>query len=224
MMTLYSYDHCPYCVKARMIFGFKNIDFHLETLLNDDEKTPISMIGQKMLPILKKESGEFMPESLDIIAYVDGLKQFGEPIVGPTKNNPFISKWLKDIRNYHYALAMPRWIHLGLKEFSTPSAQEYFTRKKELFTGPFSECLKRTPMLVNQAHEHLKILNDWMTASPYLWGEDLSLDDFHLFSSLRCLTTVENFQFPDKVNDYFLWISQNSKVPPHEPYLKGAKS
>ncbi|EPT9973233.1 glutaredoxin, partial [Escherichia coli] len=24
-MKLYIYDHCPYCLKARMIFGLKNI-------------------------------------------------------------------------------------------------------------------------------------------------------------------------------------------------------
>ena len=52
-MKLYIYDHCPYCVKARMIFGLKAFPFKLMCLLNDDEKTPISMIGVKMLPILK---------------------------------------------------------------------------------------------------------------------------------------------------------------------------
>ena len=40
-MTLYIYDHCPYCVKARMIFGFKKQPVRIKTLLNDDEKTPI---------------------------------------------------------------------------------------------------------------------------------------------------------------------------------------
>ena len=58
-MKLYVYDHCPYCVKARMIFGFKQIPFELITLADDDIKTPTSMIGVKMTPILEKDSGEF---------------------------------------------------------------------------------------------------------------------------------------------------------------------
>ena len=63
MLTLYHYDHCPYCVKARMIFGIKNTPFQLKALLYDDEATPHSFIGAKMLPIFKNRknlyAGEF---------------------------------------------------------------------------------------------------------------------------------------------------------------------
>ncbi|EQC2584863.1 glutathione S-transferase N-terminal domain-containing protein, partial [Shigella sonnei] len=38
-MKLYIYDHCPYCLKARMIFGLKNIPVELHVLLNDDAET-----------------------------------------------------------------------------------------------------------------------------------------------------------------------------------------
>ncbi len=53
-MKLYIYDHCPFCVKARMIFGLKNLPVERITLLNDDEATPTKMIGKKMAPILQK--------------------------------------------------------------------------------------------------------------------------------------------------------------------------
>ena len=53
-MKLFIYDHCPYCVKVRMIFGLKNINIQLVTLSNDDEKTPISMIGKKNGPCFGK--------------------------------------------------------------------------------------------------------------------------------------------------------------------------
>ncbi len=36
-VKLYIYDHCPFCVKARMIFGLKNIPVELNVLQNDDE-------------------------------------------------------------------------------------------------------------------------------------------------------------------------------------------
>ncbi len=219
-MTLYSYDHCPYCVKARMIFGFKDIPFHLVTLLNDDEETPLSMIGKKMLPILKKESGEYLPESLDIIAYVDGLKNFGVPIVKPSKKDLFLNQWLMDIRHYHYFLAMPRWPHLGLPEFKTESAQNYFTQKKEMSIGPFKDSLAQTDRFLKMAHDHLNLLEEKMNPTPYFWGETLNIDDFHLFSSLRCLTTVENFAFPPQVFQYFQWISEQSKILPHLPPVR----
>ncbi|STF72102.1 glutaredoxin [Escherichia coli] len=53
-MKLYIYDHCPYCLKARMIFGLKNIPVELHVLLNDDAETPTRMVGQKQVPILPK--------------------------------------------------------------------------------------------------------------------------------------------------------------------------
>ncbi len=46
-MELYVYDHCPYCVRAMMIFGLKNIPFKKHVLLNDDEETPIRLVGKK---------------------------------------------------------------------------------------------------------------------------------------------------------------------------------
>ena len=68
-MNLFVYEHCPYCIKARMIFGIKDLPVTIVFLDNDDEKTPIEMIGQKMVPILEYEPGKFMSESLDIINY-----------------------------------------------------------------------------------------------------------------------------------------------------------
>lgn len=53
-MKLYIYDHCPFCLKARMIFGLKNLPVELIVMSNDDEATPTRMIGQKMAPILQK--------------------------------------------------------------------------------------------------------------------------------------------------------------------------
>ena len=83
-MKLYTYDHCPYCVRARMIFGFKNIEFEHVILGNADEKTPIDMVGAKMLPILEKEDGSFMAESMDIIDYID--ENYGEAIPFEQRN------------------------------------------------------------------------------------------------------------------------------------------
>ena len=54
-MKLYVYDHCPFCVRARMIFGLKNLPVELVVLANDDEATPIGLVGKKVVPILPKK-------------------------------------------------------------------------------------------------------------------------------------------------------------------------
>lgn len=91
-MKLYVYDHCPYCVRARIIFGLKNLPVENITLLNDDESTPVGLVGKKVVPILIKENGEAMPESLDIVNYVD--ETYGEKLLSE-EVRPEISDWMK---------------------------------------------------------------------------------------------------------------------------------
>ena len=136
-MTLYIYDHCPYCVKARMIFGLKSIPVQLKTLLNDDEKTPISMIGVKMVPVLEivseKKGRIFMPESLDIIRHADKEN----PLVSSWEEDPALSEWLEENGFLSYELAMPRWVRSGMEEFQTEIRPQIFYSQKRGDDRPF---------------------------------------------------------------------------------------
>ena len=123
-MKLYVYDHCPFCVRARMIFGFKKVPVDLVTILNDDVETPTKLIGQKIVPILVKENGEAMPESLDIVRYIDA--HYGEKVLSE-KVRPQIEDWLKQVGSYHNHLVLPRFTRLGLPEYATQSAVNYFS-------------------------------------------------------------------------------------------------
>ncbi|PKT95188.1 glutaredoxin, partial [Neisseria meningitidis] len=70
-MKLYMNGHCPFCVRARMAAGLFGADVEEAVLANDDEATPIGMIGAKQVPVLQKEDGSFMGESLDIVRHFD---------------------------------------------------------------------------------------------------------------------------------------------------------
>lgn len=94
-MKLYIYDHCPYCLKARMIFGLKNIPVELHVLLNDDAETPTRMVGQKQVPILQKDDSRYMPESMDIVHYVDKLD--GKPLLTGKRSLPLKSGCAKSM-------------------------------------------------------------------------------------------------------------------------------
>ena len=73
LAKFYIYDHCPFCVRARMIFGLRGMPVEEVILQNNDEETPIKMIGAKQVPILQKDDGSFMGESLDIVRYIDEM-------------------------------------------------------------------------------------------------------------------------------------------------------
>jgi len=40
-MKLYIYDHCPFCVRARMIFGLRDVAVEGVGLAKYDETTPV---------------------------------------------------------------------------------------------------------------------------------------------------------------------------------------
>ena len=145
-MKLYVYDHCPFCVRARMIFSLKNLPVELVVLANDDEATPIGLVGKKVVPILVKEDGTAMPESLDIVHYVD--EHFGEKILSE-QVRPEIEAWLKEVGSYYGHLTTARFTQIGLAEFETQSAVDYFTKKKTEFIGDFAEDIIVFPVLRN---------------------------------------------------------------------------
>ena len=210
-MNLYIYDHCPYCVKARMIFGLKKIPVPLIVLLNDDEKTPLSMIGVKMVPILEKKKGFFLPESLDIIRYID--EQYGEPIVSSYEEDPRLSFWLEEGDFLNYKLTMPRWVRSPMEEFKTKEAKKYFTNKKEKMIGPFSDALNDTENLKKEMEKRLNKLESLLQSKSPFYSGKLTVNDFHLFAFLRGLSIVKGLFLPEKTASYMKELSKKSQVP-----------
>ncbi|OOF58894.1 glutaredoxin 2 [Rodentibacter myodis] len=207
-MKLYIYDHCPFCVRARMIFGLKNLPFELSVLANDDEATPIGLVGKKVVPILIKEDGTAMPESLDIVHYVD--QHFGEKILSD-QVRPEIEAWMKKVGSYYNHLLTPRFVKLGLPEFETQSAVDYFTKKKTEFVGDFQQNLAETAQYVARLQPDLEGLALLIQSDNALNGT-LSLEDILIFPMLRNLTCVRDVQFPPKVMAYLEKMSAQSGV------------
>ncbi|WP_029592491.1 glutaredoxin 2 [Franconibacter pulveris] len=197
-MKLYIYDHCPFCVKARMIFGLKNIPVELNVLLNDDEETPTRMIGQKMAPILQKDDSRYLPESLDIVYYVDKLD--GKPLL-TGKRNPAVETWLRKVNGYVNRLLLPRIAKAPFDEFATPQARAYFVKKKEAAIGAFDEHLAHSAGLIKNINDDLRDL-DKLIKQPNAVNGELSEDDIHLFPLLRNLTLVAGVEYPTRVADY----------------------
>lgn len=197
-MKLYIYDHCPFCVKARMIFGLKNLPVELNILLSDDEATPTKMIGQKMAPILQKDDSRYLPESMDIVHYVDKLD--GKPLL-TGKRNPKLEEWLRKVNGYVNKLLIPRFAKSAFDEFSTPQARAWFVAKKEAAIGNFDEHLAHSAGLVKNISDDLRTL-DKLIVKPNAVNGELSEDDIHLFPLLRNLTLVAGINWPSRVADY----------------------
>lgn len=212
-MKLYIYDHCPFCVRARMIFGLKKLDVEFITLLNDDEPTPIGLVGKKVVPILVKEDGSAMPESLDIVKYVD--ENYGDKLLADDIR-PEINEWIKQVGSYYNHLLLPRFVQLGLDEYKTQSAIDYFVAKKTEFIGDFAENLTRSAEYIAKLTQDLTALEN-LIVSPEAVNGKLSLEDIVLFPMLRNLTCVKGLTFPPKVKNYVEKMAELSQVNLYSP-------
>lgn len=210
-MKLFVYDHCPFCVKARMIFGLKRFPFELIILLNDDEATPISMIGKKMAPILE-DRGEYIAESMDIVARIDE-KTGTKALSGP--RNPAIEQWNNDVTGPLYSLALPRWAVSDFKEFSTTSARAYFTRNKERMLGGFEAHRAASAEYIATLNRHLRELAPLVQSSDAVNGV-LSEDDIHLFATLRSMSIVRGIEYPEAVQDYRVRMAELCGIDLHD--------
>lgn len=212
-MKLYSYNHCPFCIRARMIFALTKVPFQNIILLNDDEETLIKMIGKKQVPVLETEDGKYIAESLDIVSFVDKETK----ILGGTRNKN-IETWVSDASNYFYKLIFPRVVKLDLPEFATESSIKYFQEKKEAaMKMTFEEAMALTDELKLEAEHHMKVLSPLLTKLPSIKNKDFSLDDIILFPILLLLTTVYGLKWDKNVQDYLKHVSAITTIPFFKP-------
>lgn len=207
-MKLYVYDHCPFCVRARMIFGLKDVACEIITLPNDDEETPARLIGKKMLPILLTESHEAIGESLDIVKYIDDT--YGSPVL-TMPDNLAIETWMEEATKLIYPLAIPRWANSDFAEFSQDAARHYFVNKKETVFGPFLRLLEQSESMVTAINAQLEVLEVLFSQQQREAGH-FSLTDIRLFPLLRSLSIVKGINWPPLLDAWRREMALRSQV------------
>lgn len=214
-MKLYVYDHCPFCTRARMAASLRGVATELVYLPNDDEDTPIRLIGAKQLPILQKEDGSHMGESLDIVRYLDRQSSLQSSGALDEAVRPEIQAWVDAFGDWGNRLIMPRDVQLDLPEFAVESSVAYFKAKKEAWLeASFEQLLQETPRYLAQAQEALHALNGLIAPNAdYVNGTHLSMEDILVFPLLRNLSMVKGAAYPDNVAHYVRAMSQATKIP-----------
>ncbi len=205
---IYYYEHCPYCVRVLTFLKLSQIDFDAEVLANDDEKTPISMVGKKMLPILQTGAESYMGESLDIIDYL--RKTYDISLDGNAEWVEQVERFLDDNKTAIYGLAMPRWVQTDFKEFATQSAKDYFIKKKAPMVGDFQQAIANTPSLcadlmqgLQEARPLFVVLNEMPR----------SLAAIMLFSGLYGLKDVEELAWTAESQHFMQTLATATQQP-----------
>lgn len=206
MTRLYIYDHCPYCVRATMVANYKQVPFERVILANDDEKSCYDLTGKKELPILEHE-GAVMGESLDICRKLDRIGSAEQVIEPGTELSARVDAVLSSVSTDRLALSFARITRIGLPEFATESAREYFRRKKEsLIKESFEQALANSDGYKARVEAALSALPRLTT--PLERGDRLSWDDVMIFPHLRSLTLVKDLHFPKQVIEYLNGVAE----------------
>ena len=72
-MRLYLFEHCSICFRVRMAAALKHLHLQETVLLEDDSQTMIKLVGKRVVPILVKDDGRPMLESMDMVAHIDAI-------------------------------------------------------------------------------------------------------------------------------------------------------
>ena len=197
-MRLYLWEHCSICFRVRMAAALKRLHLQETVLLDDDSQTMIKLVGKRVVPILVKDDGQPMLESMDMVAHIDAI---GEPIlVG--RQRAVLAEWASATADKSAPLTWPRYQLLGLPEFSTISALDHYIVRKRQKLGDFVELRAKTREQIDALMPELETL-DRLIESPTAVNGKLSLDDIRVLPLLRSAAVVKGLRFPQKVRDYF---------------------
>ena len=62
-----------FAFRVRMIAALKGLHLQEIVVLDDDTETMVSLVGKRQVPILVRDDGKAMLESMDMVRYIDGL-------------------------------------------------------------------------------------------------------------------------------------------------------
>jgi glutaredoxin 2 len=192
------FEHCSLCFRVRMMAALKRLHLQETVVLDDDSDTMIGLVGKRVIPILVKDDGKPMLESMDMVKFVETR---GNPVlVGPERNE--VAEWADKVVSKTAPLTMPRYPLIGLPEFATVAALDHYTVRKRKAFGDFVELRAKTQSYLKELAPDLETLAR-LIESPLAINGTLSLDDIRVLPLLRSAAIVEGLRFPRKVRDYF---------------------
>jgi len=197
-MKLLMFEHCSLCFRVRMIAALKGIPLTEQVVLDDDSAAMISLVGKRVIPILVKDDGTPMLESMDMVEHIEAM---GAPVLTGAER-PEIAGLCARILKITPFLTTPRYPLLNLPEMATQAAREHFLSRKLKVYEDFDALRARTPEIVDELMPVLEDLDARIEDAEAVNGA-LSRDDIRLLPLLRSAAVVKGLVFPQRVKAYF---------------------
>jgi glutaredoxin 2 len=110
-------------------------------------------------------------------------------------------------------LLKARVLSIGLEEFATESAQQYFYKRWNKTPQIIADDLAKTDEYVKVLQPQLQIISDALQSENFVYDK-LAMADIDLFPALRSATCVKGLVFPERLNKYMNYHLKQAKVAP----------
>jgi glutaredoxin 2 len=197
-MKLYMFEHCSLCFRVRMTAALTRKHLQEVVVLDDDTETMVALVGKRQIPILVKEDGQPMLESMEMVRYLDRLG--ASVLTGMEK--PEIATLETRITPKAARLTQPRYLLLGLPEFGSIAALDHYQMRKRKALGDLVELRANTRRYIDELMPDLEAI-DRLVESPQAVNGTLSLDDVRVLPVVRSLAVVKGLRLPQRLRDYF---------------------
>jgi len=216
-MKLHIYDHCPFCIRVELVLGWKGIPYERvvygygDTIGDKDKGTyygGVTLTGKKQLPVLEVKGKPFMPESGDIISYLESLQGPGKVLLPPLSGRKDLKDFFESKGKFKQTaqiLTRPAKIKMvHLKDWARSEDIEYAKAKytQQGFDYNAAEAAKEENIATMNGL--LEQLNDMVYSTEAL-GEgpcSLTWDDVVYLPQLRTVSMVQGLAWPNKLRSY----------------------
>ncbi|EJL6398103.1 glutaredoxin 2 [Vibrio navarrensis] len=201
-MKLYIYEHCPFSARVRFVAGMLGLKLEVETIDYDDDETTTELVGSKQVPVLVKDNGVAIAESLDIIQYLLNLAGSAET----QQPANAVLEWQSSAFLPLQKIGYPRWSAMDLREFRTDSAKRAWRAKKETEALNFAALLADTGEIATQVEVVIQ------NASELLKQPLTVVDQAVIFSILRGFFSAPQIQWENSVLAWMQFASEETSV------------
>jgi glutathione S-transferase len=167
----YSFRRCPYAMRARMALQYSGVKVELrEIVLNDKPEEILSLTKEATVPVLELPGGKVIDESWDIMLWA--VRQ----------NDP--DSWLGEGESWLFEAE----IMVEMNDYSFKTDLDHYKYADRHPEHPMEHYR-------SLGEEYLQDLEEALTESRYLLGENISIADIAIFPFIRQFAFVDKAWF-----------------------------
>lgn len=195
-----------------MGLGYFQVPYESKVLAYDNEKLPIELCQNKMLPIIKWDDGSAQNESLTILKKLDSQNELQWELLHQ-KDGKYVQDLILKIGHVVHSLAMPYWC--WTPEFDVQS-RAYFHAKKEIKRGPMHLLAQKRAEFEKELAPILVEVEEGL--NPFFKRDTLTIFDIMIASHLWGLYLVPELQLPSGLHQYLQMIKHLTRFDYHRDF------